>query len=167
LQDNSQHIGFVLSIGSAVCTLNTCASLTLCICVPVAQELRRGTESAHIHSIAFSQHCDWLAVSSDKGTVHIFALCPSVVTGSDDSDPNKATDGPTAAAQQQQQQQQQLQLQQQQQQGAAGGGRHNPTSMISNLVKVGDACSISLAHTRPQPVVAEWPENIHSSTGSK
>lgn len=96
------------------------------------QELRRGTEPAHIHSIAFSKHCDWLAVSSDKGTVHVFALGPNVVTGSDDSDPNKAPDGPAAGA---------AAVQQQQQQGgglgAPGGGgvRHNPTSMISNLVK--------------------------------
>lgn len=97
------------------------------------QELRRGTEPAHIHSIAFSKHCDWLAVSSDKGTVHVFALGPTVVTGTDDSDPNKL-DGAAAAAALQQQQQQ---PQQAQQAGAAGGGRANPTSMISNLVKVG------------------------------
>jgi len=101
------------------------------------QELRRGTEPAHIHSIAFSKHCDWLAVSSDKGTVHVFALGPNVVTGSDDSDPNKAPDGPAAGA---------AAVQQQQQQGgglgAPGGGgvRHNPTSMISNLVKVRLTC---------------------------
>jgi hypothetical protein len=101
-------------------------------CADWLQELRRGTEPAHIHSIAFSTHCDWLAVSSDKGTVHIFALGPTVVTGSDESDPNKALDGAAAAALQQQQQQQQ----QQQGGGAGGGGRHNPTSMISNLVKV-------------------------------
>lgn len=98
------------------------------------QELRRGTEPAHIHSIAFSKHCDWMAVSSDKGTVHIFALGPTVVTGTDDSDPNKL-DGAAAAAALQQQQQQQQQQQPAQQAGAGGGGRANPTSMISNLVK--------------------------------
>eukprot|EP00879_Flechtneria_rotunda_P032815 GHRR01036184.1.p1 GENE.GHRR01036184.1~~GHRR01036184.1.p1 ORF type:complete len:146 (-),score=45.11 GHRR01036184.1:480-917(-) len=106
------------------------------------QELRRGTEPAHIHSIAFSKHCDWLAVSSDKGTVHVFALGPSVVTGASESDPYKLADGAQAGG------------------AAAGGvaglvqqtngagalsgaagsaqqGRHNPTSMLSNLVKVG------------------------------
>eukprot|EP00879_Flechtneria_rotunda_P020614 GHRR01021692.1.p1 GENE.GHRR01021692.1~~GHRR01021692.1.p1 ORF type:complete len:212 (+),score=67.49 GHRR01021692.1:1304-1939(+) len=104
------------------------------------QELRRGTEPAHIHSIAFSKHCDWLAVSSDKGTVHVFALGPSVVTGASESDPYKLADGAQAGG------------------AAAGGvaglvqqtngagalsgaagsaqqGRHNPTSMLSNLVK--------------------------------
>ncbi|KAF6264637.1 WD40-repeat-containing domain protein [Scenedesmus sp. NREL 46B-D3] len=120
------------------------------------QELRRGTEPAHIHSIAFSKHCDWLAVSSDKGTVHVFALGPNVVTGSDESDPAKAaaaaTDssqagstaamqrpGPAAAA-------------------APAGlngngqqqGRHNPTSMLSSLVK--SYVSIPL----PKYFTSEW-----------
>jgi hypothetical protein len=105
------------------------------------QELRRGTEPAHIHSIAFSKHCEWLAVSSDKGTVHVFALGPNVITGSDESDPAKAAAageslpaGAAAAAQLI---------------GAAAAaapagvngagqqqGRHNPTSMLSSIVKV-------------------------------
>uniref|UniRef100_A0A383WHS1 Autophagy-related protein 18a n=1 Tax=Tetradesmus obliquus TaxID=3088 RepID=A0A383WHS1_TETOB len=110
------------------------------------QELRRGTEPAHIHSIAFSKHCDWLAVSSDKGTVHVFALGPQVVTGSDESDPAKAAAAAAvdslpaggAAAMQRP--------------GAAAAaaaaaapagvngawqqqGRHNPTSMLSSIVK--------------------------------
>ena len=40
------------------------------------QELRRGAEPACIYSLAFSQAAspEWLAVSSDKGTVHIFSL---------------------------------------------------------------------------------------------
>jgi len=38
------------------------------------QELRRGADRAEIHSLAFSPDGDWLAVSSDKGTVHIFAI---------------------------------------------------------------------------------------------
>eukprot|EP01026_Neomeris_dumetosa_P069547 TRINITY_DN6880_c0_g1_i5.p3 TRINITY_DN6880_c0_g1~~TRINITY_DN6880_c0_g1_i5.p3 ORF type:complete len:206 (-),score=19.86 TRINITY_DN6880_c0_g1_i5:200-817(-) len=38
------------------------------------QELRRGAEKAQIFSIAIAPKCDWLAVSSDKGTIHIFAL---------------------------------------------------------------------------------------------
>lgn len=84
------------------------------------QELRRGSEPAHIHSLAFSKHCDWLAVSSDKGTVHIFALGPNVVTGSDESDPAKVDPAPAGAAA-----------------DAGGPGRHNPTSLLSNWVKVG------------------------------
>lgn len=38
------------------------------------QELRRGAERAEIYSIAFSPNAHWLAVSSDKGTVHVFGL---------------------------------------------------------------------------------------------
>jgi hypothetical protein len=109
------------------------------------QELRRGTEPAHIHSIAFSKHCDWLAVSSDKGTVHVFALGPNVVTGSEESDPAKAAaaaaDNPQAGSA----------AAVQRPGGAAAAaaaapagangsgqqqGRHNPTSMLSSLVKV-------------------------------
>ncbi|KAK9806645.1 hypothetical protein WJX73_003819 [Symbiochloris irregularis] len=40
------------------------------------QELRRGADPACIHSLAFSKGAqpDWLALSSDKGTVHVFSL---------------------------------------------------------------------------------------------
>ncbi|KAM7275324.1 hypothetical protein ACFE04_017190 [Oxalis oulophora] len=38
------------------------------------QEVRRGLERAEIYSIALSRNVQWLAVSSDKGTVHIFSL---------------------------------------------------------------------------------------------
>ncbi|GAB4855572.1 Autophagy- protein 18a [Ancistrocladus abbreviatus] len=38
------------------------------------QEVRRGTDRAEIHSLAFSSTAQWLAVSSDRGTVHVFSL---------------------------------------------------------------------------------------------
>eukprot|EP00252_Welwitschia_mirabilis_P006407 TRINITY_DN1728_c0_g1_i1.p1 TRINITY_DN1728_c0_g1~~TRINITY_DN1728_c0_g1_i1.p1 ORF type:complete len:394 (+),score=43.46 TRINITY_DN1728_c0_g1_i1:245-1426(+) len=38
------------------------------------KELRRGADRAEIHSLAFSQNLQWLAVSSDKGTIHVFRL---------------------------------------------------------------------------------------------
>jgi WD40 repeat protein len=38
------------------------------------QELRRGMDRATIHSIAFNPSTSLVACSSDKGTVHIFAL---------------------------------------------------------------------------------------------
>uniref|UniRef100_A0A8I6XCM4 Uncharacterized protein n=1 Tax=Hordeum vulgare subsp. vulgare TaxID=112509 RepID=A0A8I6XCM4_HORVV len=38
------------------------------------QELRRGTDEADIHCIAFSPGSKWLAVSSDKATVHVFSV---------------------------------------------------------------------------------------------
>ncbi|XAR49123.1 hypothetical protein NMG60_11032201 [Bertholletia excelsa] len=44
------------------------------------QEVRRGADRAEIYSLAFSSNAQWLAVSSDKGTVHVFGL--KVDTGS-------------------------------------------------------------------------------------
>ena len=38
-------------------------------------ELRRGLDGAEIHSLAFSPTGEYLAASSDKGTVHVFAIC--------------------------------------------------------------------------------------------
>ncbi|URE25785.1 zinc finger C3HC4 type family protein [Musa troglodytarum] len=38
------------------------------------QEVRRGLDRADIYSISFSPNERWLAVSSDKGTVHVFSL---------------------------------------------------------------------------------------------
>ncbi|KAL3690597.1 hypothetical protein R1sor_016906 [Riccia sorocarpa] len=38
------------------------------------QELRRGVDRAEIYSIAFSPSGQWLALSSDKATVHVFSL---------------------------------------------------------------------------------------------
>ncbi|CAN0877123.1 Autophagy-related protein 18c [Linum grandiflorum] len=38
------------------------------------QEVRRGVNGAEIYGIALSPDVQWLAVSSDKGTVHIFSL---------------------------------------------------------------------------------------------
>ncbi|OVA02208.1 WD40 repeat [Macleaya cordata] len=43
------------------------------------QEVRRGVDRAEIYSIALSPNVQWLAVSSDKGTVHIFSLRVRVV----------------------------------------------------------------------------------------
>ncbi|KAJ0979844.1 hypothetical protein J5N97_015318 [Dioscorea zingiberensis] len=47
------------------------------------QELRRGADRAEIYSLAFSDDKEWLAVSSDKGTVHVFRL--KVNSGSTES----------------------------------------------------------------------------------
>ncbi|KAE9611935.1 putative transcription factor WD40-like family [Lupinus albus] len=42
---------------------------------PVARgNVRRGADRAEIYSLAFSHTAQWLAVSSDKGTVHVFNL---------------------------------------------------------------------------------------------
>ncbi|KAJ0045812.1 hypothetical protein Pint_06702 [Pistacia integerrima] len=48
------------------------------------QEVRRGVDRAEIYNITLSPNVQWLAVSSDKGTVHIFSLRVRVV-GEDSS----------------------------------------------------------------------------------
>jgi len=46
------------------------------------QELRRGADVAEIYSICFSKDNKWLTLSSDKNTVHVFALDKHVWDGS-------------------------------------------------------------------------------------
>ncbi|CAM0879742.1 unnamed protein product [Alopecurus aequalis] len=53
------------------------------------QEVRRGLDKAEIYSIALSPNVQWLAVSSDKGTVHIFSL--KVRVAGEDSSPDLRT----------------------------------------------------------------------------
>ena len=43
-------------------------------------ELRRGAERVDIYSLSFSRQNDWLAVSSDKGTIHVFPIRSSSTT---------------------------------------------------------------------------------------
>lgn len=57
------------------------------------QEVRRGLDKAEIYSIALSPNVQWLAVSSDKGTVHIFSLRVRVA-GEDASNEQRALEGP-------------------------------------------------------------------------
>ncbi|KAK3256403.1 hypothetical protein CYMTET_34459 [Cymbomonas tetramitiformis] len=45
------------------------------------QELRRGADPATIHSLAFSPEVDFLAVSSDKGTIHVYTIGVDVAGG--------------------------------------------------------------------------------------
>lgn len=40
----------------------------------ILHELRRGSEQAHIHSLAFHPRDDFLVCSSDNGTIHVFTL---------------------------------------------------------------------------------------------
>jgi WD40 repeat protein len=57
----------------------------------LVQEVRRGADRAEIHSLAFSSNAQWLAVSSDKGTVHVFGLKVNSGTTRTDS-PRSASD---------------------------------------------------------------------------
>lgn len=50
-------------------------------------QVRRGADRAEIYSLAFSPTAQWLAVSSDKDTVHVFSLKVNLGNvGSDRSD---------------------------------------------------------------------------------
>ncbi|XP_075499861.1 uncharacterized protein LOC142538425 [Primulina tabacum] len=55
------------------------------------QEVRRGVDKADIYSIALSPNVQWLAVSSDKGTVHLFSLRVRVVGEDSSTDPSALT----------------------------------------------------------------------------
>ncbi|XWS65640.1 hypothetical protein CRYUN_Cryun05aG0131400 [Craigia yunnanensis] len=57
------------------------------------QEVRRGVDRADIYSIALSPNVQWLAVSSDKGTVHIFNLRVRVF-GEDSSSQQSSVQSP-------------------------------------------------------------------------
>ncbi|XP_050238565.1 autophagy-related protein 18a [Mercurialis annua] len=66
------------------------------------QEVRRGADRAEIYSLAFSSTAQWLAVSSDKGTVHVFNLKTTPGSlGTDRSrnttDPNGGVSTPTSS----------------------------------------------------------------------
>ncbi|CAA2992105.1 autophagy-related 18a [Olea europaea subsp. europaea] len=58
------------------------------------QEVRRGADRAEIYSLAFSLTAQWLAVSSNKGTVHVFKV------GSDSSNcpPDRNLDAATSSS---------------------------------------------------------------------
>ncbi|CAA7032005.1 unnamed protein product [Microthlaspi erraticum] len=44
------------------------------------QEFRRGMERVEIYSIAISSNLKWVAVSSEKGTLHVFHLRPDILS---------------------------------------------------------------------------------------
>jgi WD40 repeat protein len=48
--------------------------VTFKCCLPYLLQVRRGADRAEIYSLAFSSNLQYLAVSSDKGTIHVFNL---------------------------------------------------------------------------------------------
>ncbi|KAF9605756.1 hypothetical protein IFM89_018152 [Coptis chinensis] len=67
LTQDGQIVATCSSKGTLVRIFNTLDGTLL-------QEVRRGADRAEIYSLAFSPTAQWLAVSSDKGTVHVFGL---------------------------------------------------------------------------------------------
>lgn len=62
------------------------------------QELRRGADKAEIYSIAFNPTSEWLACSSDKGTVHVFSLQKGGPVGHPSAGKVASPSGPATAA---------------------------------------------------------------------
>ncbi|TYG39375.1 hypothetical protein ES288_D12G011700v1 [Gossypium darwinii] len=60
------------------------------------QEVRRGADRAEIYSLAFSSNAQWLAVSSDKGTVHVFSL--KISAGSPGTTQSRSTSEPVVSS---------------------------------------------------------------------
>ena len=58
-------------------------------------QVRRGADRAEIYSLAFSSTAQWLAVSSDKGTVHVFNL--KVNSGSSGNENPRSASDPNLA----------------------------------------------------------------------
>ncbi|KAI3693514.1 hypothetical protein L1987_76458 [Smallanthus sonchifolius] len=58
------------------------------------QELRRGADRAEIYSLSFSPTSEWLAVSSDKGTIHVFSV--TAVDNPDNNIPGSPSSSPRA-----------------------------------------------------------------------
>ncbi|XP_015891871.1 autophagy-related protein 18a isoform X2 [Ziziphus jujuba] len=67
LTSDGQLLATASSKGTLIRVFNTVDGTPL-------REVRRGADRAEIHSLAFSSTAQWLAVSSDKGTVHIFSV---------------------------------------------------------------------------------------------
>lgn len=59
-------------------------------------QVRRGADRAEIYSVAFSPTAQWLAVSSDKGTVHVFTL--KVNSGNVGTERSSSPPNPSAVA---------------------------------------------------------------------
>ncbi|CAH1441704.1 unnamed protein product [Lactuca virosa] len=67
LSQNGHMLATASNKGTLVCIFNTHDGSLL-------HEVRRGADRAEIHSLAFSPTAEWLAVSSDKGTIHVFSI---------------------------------------------------------------------------------------------
>ncbi|KAK2364646.1 autophagy-related protein 18c [Trifolium repens] len=61
------------------------------------QEVRRGANAAEIFSLAFSSTAQWLAVSSDKGTVHVFGLKVNSSVPENEKSPGSSSSDATIA----------------------------------------------------------------------
>ncbi|KAF5731460.1 autophagy-related protein 18a [Tripterygium wilfordii] len=95
LSQDGQFLATASTKGTLVRIFNTADGTLL-------QEVRRGADRAEIYSLAFSSSAQWLAVSSDKGTVHVFGLkvnsgSPAIDRAQIASDPNHSVVSPSSS----------------------------------------------------------------------
>jgi hypothetical protein len=84
----------VLFAGAMALSLNLKSKLFTIFCSDL--QLRRGADRAEIYSLAFSPNAQWLGLSSDKGTVHVFSL--KAGSGSEDSRSGEAPQSVTGVS---------------------------------------------------------------------
>jgi len=106
----------------------------------ILKELRRGMDRAVIHCVTFNKTSDFLACSSDKGTVHIFALGDKTAQASQGLLPQSSSAADAA--------------QQQQQQGNAAEGGEDGAAATNN--KSNFAFVRRLLPGIPKYVESEW-----------
>ncbi len=59
----------------------------------VIQEVRRGSDKAIIHSLSFDRYSNWMACTSDRETVHIFAMQKDKLKITDENEEEKKVGG--------------------------------------------------------------------------
>ncbi|CAK7348270.1 unnamed protein product [Dovyalis caffra] len=95
LTQDGQLLATASTKGTLVRVFNTADGTSL-------QEVRRGADRAEIYSLAFSSTAQWLAVSSDKGTVHVFSLkinsgSPGIDRSQSTNEPNLSVNSPASS----------------------------------------------------------------------
>ncbi|KAB5527456.1 hypothetical protein DKX38_021303 [Salix brachista] len=95
LTQDGQLLATASTKGTLVRIFNTADGTLLQECGLEIVEVRRGADRAEIYSVAFSSTAQWLAVSSDKGTVHVFSL--KINPGSPGIDRSQSSDEPSLA----------------------------------------------------------------------
>jgi hypothetical protein len=60
--------------------------------------VRRGSDKAEIHSLSFDRYSNWMACTSDRETIHIFAIQKDKLKVTEDNEEEKKAGGTGAAA---------------------------------------------------------------------
>lgn len=92
LNSNGRRLATASELGTLIRIFDTETGAKL-------QEVRRGADRAEIYSICFNTDAQWLACSSDKGTVHVFYLAGTVLSGAatSEEESKEAKTNPTSS----------------------------------------------------------------------